>query len=469
MLSRLHILIGFACLFSSVEISVKQNFKPVNICCRHDQIITGKRLGIQGFNINSVNKICHILNGNRNNLKGYKIAAWNCGRGLMSNNGIKSVKVTDIKLFIQNYNPGCFGIIESDIHGPNSTSNRTTTFTKDDILDQLQIQGYSIFLPDTWDYYSQARLVVFVREDLKVYKRQNPDYIRDLPSITLEVGHGRERKSLVNFYYREWTGGISGDSSQVAQLDRFTRQVDYWRNLKRENRDLILIGDANFCSLSCFNPEYPVNLKAISNLAYDFYLEETLTQLIDKPTRTESQGSNILKSCIDHITTSSPRKCINSEVVAGGNSDHLAIITTKLSRESINRPPRVKKRSYKYFSKENFLLEISNTDFREILSISDSDEAASMFEKIFGQILDNHAPVKIFQTRCNYAPWLSDKTKDDIKIRNELKHQSTISNDPEVLQKYKCLRNSIKARLKNEEETYYKDKFKESKFNVKNL
>ena len=92
-----------------------------------------------------------------------------------------------------------------------------------------------------------------------------------------------------------------------------------------------------------------------------------------------------------------------------------------------------------------------------------------MFEKIFGQILDNHAPVKIFQTRYNYAPWLSDKTKNDIKIRNELKYQSTISNDPEILHKYKCLRNSIKARLKNEEETYYKDKFRESKSNVKNL
>ena len=160
---------------------------------------------------------------------------------------------------------------------------------------------------------------------------------------------------------------------------------------------------------------------------------------------------------------------MNSEVVAGGSSDHLAIITTKLSRETISRPPQVKKRSYKYFSKENFLLEIRNTDFKEILSIYDSDEAANMFGKIFGQILDNHAPVKIFQTRYNYAPWLSDKTKNDIKIRNGLKYQSTISNDPEILHKYKCLRNSIKARLKNEEETYYKDKFKESKSNVKNL
>ena len=239
--------------------------------------------------------------------------------------------------------------------------------------------------------------------------------------MTFEVGLGRERKSLVNFYYREWTGGISGEDTHASQLERFARQVNYWQDLKQEDRDLILLGDANFCSLSCFRPDYPVHLKNIANLAYDFYLSETMTQLIEKPTRTESNGQNIHKSCIDHITTSCPRKCLNSEVVVGGNSDHLAVITTKLSKEFNSRPPLIKKRSYKYFSKNNFLLEIRNTNFDEILNSTDSNEAAQLFSKIFGQILDNHAPIKVFQSRKNYAPWLSDVTKEDIKTRNELK------------------------------------------------
>ena len=228
---------------------------------------------------------------------------------------------------------------------------------------------------------------------------------------------------MVNFYYREWTGGLSGESSQASQIDRFSRQVDYWRELTKEDRDLILLGDANFCLLTCFQQDYPTNLKAIANLAYDFYLEEAMSQLINKPTRTELRGGLINKSCIDHITTNTPRKCLNSEAVVGGNSDHLAVITTKLSREINSRPAFIKKRSYKYFSKENFLLEVRNTCFRDILTLNDSEEAAKLFSKIFGQILDNHAPVKVFQSRKNYAPWLSDKTKEDIKKRTLLKKE----------------------------------------------
>ena len=93
------------------------------------------------------------------------------------------------------------------------------------------------------------------------------------------------------------------------------------------------------------------------------------------------------------------------------------------------------------------MFEIRNTDFNHLLELNDVDEATNTFAQIFGQILDNHAPVKTFQTRTNYAPWLSKTTKADIELRNELKKQSITSNDPDILKKYKSLRNKIKARL----------------------
>ena len=146
-----------------------------------------------------------------------------------------------------------------------------------------------------------------------------------------------------------------------------------------------------------------------------------MTQLIEQPTRTELRGNLVQRSCIDHISTNSPGKCINTAVIVGGNSDHLAVITTKLSKEVNCRPPLIKKRSYKHFKAEEFLFEIRNTDFNHLLEVEDVDEATNTFAQIFGQILDNHAPVKTFQTRSNYAPWLSSTTKEDIKLRNELK------------------------------------------------
>ena len=48
----------------------------------------------------------------------------------------------------------------------------------------------------------------------------------------------------------------------------------------------------------------------------------------------------------------------NTFAVVGGNSDHLAIITTKLAKEIIVRPAVIKKRSYKYFKQDDFLQEV---------------------------------------------------------------------------------------------------------------
>ena len=74
-----------------------------------------------------------------------------------------------------------------------------------------------------------------------------------------------------------------------------------------------------------------------------------MAQLIDKPTRTELRGNKVQKSCIDHITTNVPSKCVDTQALVGGSSDHLAIMTTKLSKEVVTRPIVIKRRSYKFF------------------------------------------------------------------------------------------------------------------------
>jgi len=87
-------------------------------------------------------------------------------------------------------------ILESDIHGSLSTVHRIRRFSKEEVLDQLHIEGYTLHLPDTWVSYHQARLIVFVRNDIKIVRRPMPFSISDLPTITFEVGLGKERKSL---------------------------------------------------------------------------------------------------------------------------------------------------------------------------------------------------------------------------------------------------------------------------------
>ena len=93
---------------------------------------------------------------------------------------------------------------------------------------------------------------------------------------------------------------------------------------------------------------------------------------------------------------------------------------------------------------------------------TDLNVATAQFSKIFSSVLNNHAPLKIFQNRKNYAPYLSDSLKQEMSMRNKLKQESIYSNDPGKLREYKILRNRIKSKLKNEKTVYYTKKLSES-------
>ena len=89
-----------------------------------------------------------------------------------------------------------------------------------------------------------------------------------------------------------------------------------------------------------------------------------------------------------------------------GSSDHLAVSIQKYSKELNNKPKTIRKRSYKYFNKEDFIREIQYTDFSSVTNEYDINTAAEAFSTIFNNVFNNHAPIKIFQNRKNYAPWL---------------------------------------------------------------
>ena len=77
-----------------------------------------------------------------------------------------------------------------------------------------------------------------------------------MPLLTLEVGFSVEKKTIVNFFYREFTSGVTGLSSADDQLERLGRMVRYWQTLARSNKDLVCIGDANLCAVKWNEEDY---------------------------------------------------------------------------------------------------------------------------------------------------------------------------------------------------------------------
>ena len=290
----------------------------------------------------------------------------------------------------------------------------------------------------------------------------------ELPNITLEIGLGREKKTMLNYFYREWTGGVSGESDQASQIKRITNQINYWRSLYAQNRDVICMGDANLCALSWDDNDFDASKKVLANLVQEHLLEESSYQMVKDYTRSEMTRSGLSRSCIDHVYTNTPAKCDNPKVESAGDSDHLAVIVNKYSKELKKKPMAVLKRSYKNFNPVSFLLDIQNYSIDEAVTACDNlDDAAIMFQELFSHVLDRHAPRKIFQTRKNYVPYISAETKLLMAEREALKEEATKHGDEDLWKEYTTKRNLIRRMIPDEQPNYYKNKFNDERMTVK--
>ena len=253
---------------------------------------------------------------------------------------------------------------------------------------------------------------------------------------------------MVNFYYREWTSFLNGDNTHASQLERLGRQIKHWEDLTNSNKDVILLGDANVCALSWSSPNYSAQLKDLANHIINFNLSEACEQLINQYTRVEKRGNLIEKSCLDHITTNASSKCSIPEVLTAGSSDHLATMITKYSKELRSQPQTVKKRSYKHFCPQTFIQAIRKISWFDLYMCENVEDAVEIFTQNITGILDKMAPVKTFQMRNNFAPWISENTKEKIKNCDYALQKASQTKQNEDWAKYKQLRNNLNNRKK---------------------
>ena len=77
--------------------------------------------------------------------------------------------------------------------------------------------------------------------------------------------------------------------------------------------------------------------------------------------------------------------------------------------------------------------------------------------------MDKVAPVRTIQVHSKYAAWLSDTTKDFLKLRNDAQKKAALTKDPDDWRAYKNLRNTATARLRTEKKGWEKEKLNAAK------
>ena len=136
-------------------------------------------------------------------------------------------------------NADIFGLIETNLHGFGSRIIRAKPISEQEIRSQLGIPGYDLILPETWKFFSQARLIVFIKSSIPYKLTTLKQSERDLPIVTLVL----RSKEVISYVYREYSGGISGLGDEGAQHERLRRMTLHWSHLCDQHSDITVLGD----------------------------------------------------------------------------------------------------------------------------------------------------------------------------------------------------------------------------------
>ena len=386
--------------------------------------------------------------GNRNN-RGIKLSHWNAGSAHLPN------KLDEIESVISRHHPLIFGISESNLH-------------KKHQLQDVQIQDYELITAETLDNpkLQYSRVVVYKHSSI-VGKVRSDLMNNEFSSIWLECGLPNKKKFLVCNFYREWQYlGQGADKSSLdvkQQLSRWVSFIDQFERALDTGMEIYCLGDANLDFLTWtktdLNPQHrSVKQKPLIIAIFDRILSRGVKQLVTTFTHSWPGQEN---SGLDHFYTNAPGKVSSLQILNEGHSDHKIIHAVRVSKSIKSQARYVKKRSYKNFDENAFMEEVKKTSWWEVYSCEDANEAAAIFTTKLSKILDRHAPVRTFQTRTNFAPWLSEETKHLMKDRDRAQLWASSTQNQTDWASYRVLRNKITKRLKSEKKDWQKNKLEE--------
>ena len=364
------------------------------------------------------NKLVHMSEGNIN-AKGYKLCQWNCGSAYLEN------KMTEVEAAVARIKPTVLCISESNLR-----------FSVDQ--EKVQIPGYRLFTSKTMrnPALNISRVVVYLDKNVTGSLREDlmdPSF----SSIWIELGSGKQ-SILLGCLYREHQFMNQADNSSLSNVEQIRRWkifVQQWKTALNTGVEVHTLGDFNIDSKS-FGDTIGNQGDMIKCVREDI-ISQGVTQCIKSPTRWPQGLQAGVPTTIDHHWSTAPEKLSEFSIYHMGSSDHALIAVVRHTRCQKNSQQYVTKRSFKNFNSNKFLDEVAAINWWEVYNCGTVDEAVRMFTEGVNRILDRKdmAPVRTFQQRQKYAPWLSAETKSMMAERDSAVKEARHTSRPEDLAK----------------------------------
>ena len=309
------------------------------------------------------------------------------------------------------------------------------TFIKDDIpMNKCNIENYKLYTENR-THTTQGGVAIYIRESITAKQLPVPKNVNHPELICLELTIKNIKIAVVCVYK-----GLGLSYTSYSHIIEFLADI----NSKYENT--ITMGDFNVDQLDKNSSKYKF---LFSNLIEPL----SLKQIISKPTRIDG-GT---KTLLDLILLNNPENMKQWGVAdIPGISDHHMVYMTYAVRKPKFKPKIIKKRDMSKFKTDDFLNDVRNVPWGEILICRDDDidTKVNIFEGKFLSIINKHAPFKTCRVTKPATPWLRDEIKEMMDYRDKLKALCNITNNPTDVSKYKEVRNNVSHAVKKAQKSH---------------
>ena len=299
----------------------------------------------------------------------------------------------------------------------------------------FKIPGYQLPFRKDNKTNGGGGIIVYVRDGILAKRRKDLE-TNDISCLWIEICPKIGKSFLVGNMYRP-------PDSRIEFNDRFEEFIDVVSN---QNKEFILLGDFN---RNLLNPE-------IERDWGNFTSSLGLTQLISEPTRVTQESQTL----IDHIYTNNEETINSVYVEKMCISDHFAVFfCNRKSHASVckNTHQVITYRSFKNFDEAYFLSDLSCVPWDILEHFDNIDDIVSIWNSLFLEILDKHAPIKCHRVKSKFQPeWLTPEILGCMKDRNKCKLNGNTS-------LYKELRNKVTNMIKTAKTKTYQTKIEEGK------
>ena len=219
----------------------------------------------------------------------------------------------------------------------------------------------------------------------------------DYECLRIEINRGKSRPTVICCAYRapdiDFANFISNLNIRMESIDL-------------DKCDFFLLGDLNAKTHS----KNKRDKQELLSLA----LMLDLKQLITEATRVTQTSRTLL----DVILVSNEHRITDSGVVPVPLSDHYLVYCILKTGVAKAPPKTIEYRSYKNFDINSFIADLEDVPWHLIENEDDIDDAVLLWNKLFSDIADCHAPVKRKRIRGVPLPWLTNKINQAMKDRD---------------------------------------------------